>query len=69
MTKHALLISWSDEDQLFIAEAPDLPGCVAHGDSREEAARNAGDAIDLWIKVAIRHGRPVPEARVRRLAV
>ena len=62
MTKYEVVIYWSAEDQLFIAEVPELLGCMAHGDSRAEALRNAEDAIDLWIEVAQRRGRPVPEA-------
>ena len=69
MASHELIISWSAEDELFIAEVPELPGCMAHGDSREEALRNAEDAISLWIEVAERRGRPIPEAKGRVLMV
>lgn len=69
MTKYEVVIYWSAEDQLFIAEVPELPGCMAHGDARGEALRSAEDAIDLWIEVAQRRGRPVPEASERRLMV
>ena len=69
MTKYEVVIYWSAEDELFIAEVPELPGCMAHGDSREEALRNAEDAISLWIEVAERRGRPIPEAKGRVLMV
>lgn len=69
MTKHEVVIDWSAEDQLFIAEVPELPGGMAHGDSRAEALRSAEDAIDLWIEVAESRGRTVPEASGHRLMV
>jgi predicted RNase H-like HicB family nuclease len=69
MTKYEVVIYWSAEDELFIAEAPELPGCMAHGDSREEALRNAEDAICLWLEVAERRGRSIPEPKGRRLMV
>jgi len=62
---HKLTIYWSAEDELFIAEVPELPGCMAHGETREEALRNAEDAINLWIEVAERRGRPIPESNGR----
>src|SRR5688572_25907214 len=69
MTRYEVVIYWSAEDQLFIAEVPELPGCIAHGDSRAEALGNAEDAIDLWMEVAKRRGRPIPEPKGRRLMV
>jgi predicted RNase H-like HicB family nuclease len=69
MTRYEVIIYWSAEDQLFLAEVPELPGCIAHGDSRAEAVQNAEDAIDLWIEVAEERGRPVPEPKGRRLMV
>jgi predicted RNase H-like HicB family nuclease len=69
MTRYEVVIYWSAEDELFIAEVPELPGCMAHGESREEALRNAEDAISLWIEVAEPRGRPIPESNGRRLMV
>ncbi len=64
MRKHdyAILIeALSDEDGGgFMATAPDLPGCMSDGETREEAARNVEDAIECWIEEAIEMGRPVP---------
>jgi predicted RNase H-like HicB family nuclease len=68
MTKYEVDIFWSDDDQFFIAEVPELPGCMAHGDTREEALQSAQEAIDLWIEVALKRGRQVPEPRGRNLA-
>jgi predicted RNase H-like HicB family nuclease len=65
MTRHAAMIYWSDEDDVFIAYAPDLPRCVAHGDTRAEALASLEEAMDAWIEVAREFGNPVPEPRPR----
>jgi len=54
---------WSDADQLFIAEAPELPGCVAHGDSHQSALANVLQAMALRIAMAEEFGNPVPQPR------
>jgi predicted RNase H-like HicB family nuclease len=59
--KYGIRIYWSAEDNLFLAEVPDLPGCMAHGDTPTEAAANAEEAIGLWIDVAREIGREIPE--------
>ena len=58
---------WSDEDQVFVAEVPELPGCMAHGDTQEKALKNVNEAIELWIETAREFGDPVPEPKGRRL--
>ena len=67
MYKYEVIIYWSDEDQVFIAELPELPGCMAHGDSQELALKNAQEAIQLWIDTANEFGEPVPVPKGRRL--
>ena len=67
MYKYEIIIYWSDEDKAYVAEVPELPGCIAHGDSQELALANAKDAIQLWIDTAIEFGDQVPEPRGRRL--
>lgn len=67
MNKYEIIIYWSDEDAAFVAEVPELPGCAAHGDSHQEALRNANEAVRLWIETAREFGDPVPEPRGRRL--
>ena len=67
MIKYEVIIYWSDEDQAFVAEAPELPGCSAHGATQEAALGNALDAIRLWIDTAKEFGDPVPEPKGRRL--
>ncbi len=67
MHKYEIIIYWSNEDQVFIAEAPELPGCMAHGDTTAAALANADDAIQLWIDTAEEFGDPAPEPKGQRL--
>jgi predicted RNase H-like HicB family nuclease len=60
MTKYTAIIDWSDEDQAFIAEALELPGCLAHGPTPEAALASAQEAIRLWLDTANEFGDPVP---------
>lgn len=66
MTKYEMVVWWSDEDSAFLVEVPELPGCMADGESYEDAVRNAQEVIDLWIEAAREDGReiPVPKARL-----
>jgi len=67
MHKYEIILYWSDEDKIFVAEAPELPGCIAHGDSQETALASAQEAVQLWIDTATEFGDPVPEPKGRRL--
>ncbi len=67
MSKYEVIIYWSQEDDAFIAEVPQLAGGTAHGASQEQALRNAQDAADLWIETAKEFGHPIPEPVDRRL--
>jgi len=67
MHKYEVIIYWSAEDQAFIAEVPELPGCMAHGPSQEEALRNANEAVQLWVDTAREFGDPIPEPKGQRL--
>ncbi|HHS49808.1 MAG TPA: type II toxin-antitoxin system HicB family antitoxin [candidate division Zixibacteria bacterium] len=67
MNKYEIIIYWSEEDEAFVADVPQLPGCMAHGDSQEEALKNAKEAIQLWIDTAQEFGEPVPKPIGRRL--
>ncbi len=66
-THYEIIIYWSGDDNAFVAEVPELPGCVAHGDSHESALANAKQAVELWIASAREFGRDVPEPKGRRL--
>ena len=67
MFKYETIIYWSEEDDAYLAEVPELPGCIAHGDTYESAQANAKEAIQLWIDTAREFGDPVPEPKGRRL--
>jgi len=67
MFKYEVIVYWSSEDGVFVAEVPELPGCMAHGDNNEAAIRNANDAIHLWIDTATEFGDPIPEPKGKRL--
>jgi len=67
MMKYEIILYWSEEDQVFVAEVPELPGCMAHGDSHQSAIRNVNEAVQLWIDTAREFGDPVPEPKGRRL--
>ena len=67
MHKYEVIIYWSNEDGAFVAEAPELPGCAAHGDTQEVALENIHQAMDLWIETAREFGDTVPEPKGERL--
>lgn len=66
MYKYEIVLYWSNEDSAFVAEVPELPGCMAHGHSQVEALKNINDAIELWIDTAREFGDTVPEPRGAR---
>lgn len=65
LTKHAVIIYWSGEDEAFVAEIPELPGCMADGQTYQEALANAEVIIREWIDTARELGRPIPEPKGR----
>lgn len=65
MTKYLIEVFWSDEDQGFIAIAPDLPGCSAFGETAAEAVRELGDAQAAWLQACRASGDPIPEAAAK----
>lgn len=67
MYRYEIIIYWSAEDQAFLAEVPELPGCMAHGNTPEMALANAKQAIQLWIDTSAEFGDPIPMAKERRL--
>lgn len=68
MNKYEIIIHWSDEDQAFLADVPELPGSMAHGDTYESALANIQSVMDLWIKTAKEFNDPIPKPKGRRLA-
>ena len=67
MHKYEVIIYWSEEDKAFIAEVPELPGCMAHGNAQTTALENVNQAIMLWLDTAREFGDPIPEPKGRRL--
>jgi predicted RNase H-like HicB family nuclease len=65
--RYEVIIYWSNEDQVYVAEVPELPGCMAHGETHESALANANEAIQLWMDTAREFGDPVPEPKGQRL--
>lgn len=63
--KYELIIYWCDDDQAFVVEVPELPGCMADGETYEQAVANARRVIEEWIETARELGRPIPEPKGR----
>ena len=63
MNNYEIIVYWSIEDDAFIAEVPELAGCMADGQTYVEAVQNAEIAIDEWIETAELMGRSIPSAR------
>ena len=61
--KYEMIIYWSNEDQAYIVEVPELPGCMADGRTYQEAVSNAEEIIAEWIETAEELGRPIPNPR------
>jgi predicted RNase H-like HicB family nuclease len=64
-SRYEIVIFWSDEDDCFIAEVPELPGCMADGATYQEAVTQAESAIRDWVAAALQLGRAVPEPKGR----
>lgn len=69
MIHYEIILYWSDEDQVFVAETPELPGCMAHGETQEVALANIKEAMSLWLDTARKYGDPIPQPKGRRLMV
>lgn len=65
--RYELIIYWSQEDQAFIVEVPELAGCMADGKTYQEAVQNAEQIIQEWIETAQELGRPIPQPKGRLL--
>lgn len=60
---YEVIIYWSQEDNSFIAEVPELPGCMADGNTYQQALKNVENIIEEWIETAKELGRAIPEPR------
>ena len=63
--KYEIIMYWSKEDEAFIAEVPELPGCAADGPTYEDAIREVQEIMDIWIETAKEKGWPIPEPKGR----
>lgn len=61
--KYEIIIYWSKDDNCFLAEAPELAGCMADGKNYAEALENVQVVINEWIETAQSLGRPIPEPK------
>lgn len=69
MYKYQIIINWSEENQFFIAEVPELPGCMAHGNTQEAALENIKEATELWLETAREFDDPIPEPQSKKIAI
>ncbi len=65
MNKYEIIIFWSDEDKSYIADVPELPGCMADGKTYQEAISNAEIIINEWLETAKELDREIPHAKGR----
>ncbi len=65
MNRYEVILYWSEDDNAYIAEVPELAGCMADGTTMLEAVKNAERVINEWIETALELGRPVPEPKGR----
>jgi len=63
--RYEIILYWSEEDQAFIAEVPELPGCAADGETYQEALQNVEIIMQEWIETSEELGRPIPEPKGR----
>ncbi len=62
--RYSMNIEWDAQDHIYVVRVPELPGCVTHGATYEEAVRQGQDAIESWIEAARAWGNPIPPPRV-----
>ena len=62
---YEMIIWWSVEDEAYVVDVPELPGCMAHGATRQTALKSAESAIKFWIHTAKEDGLEIPEPRGR----
>ena len=65
MSRYEIIIYWSSDDNSYVAEVPELPGCMADGETYQEALANAEIIINEWIETAREIGRAIPEPKGR----
>ena len=68
MQKYEIVIYWDNQDKIFVANAPELARCQAHGKTQIDALKNVNEAIELWLETAREFGDEIPQPNERRLA-
>jgi predicted RNase H-like HicB family nuclease len=61
---YSIVIQWSDRNEAYLVNVPELPGCHTHGDTYQEALKNALEVIELWIEAAEKDGLPIPPPKI-----
>ena len=69
MAKYSMIVSWSEDDNCYIVSVPDLPGCMADGETPQKAVENAEVIIAEWIETAQMLGREIPEPSFSAMSV
>jgi len=67
MLRYEIIIYWDEKDAAYVADVPELPGCLAHGNTYDTALTNIKQAMQLWIDTAQEFGDPIPEPKGERL--
>ncbi len=67
MLHYEIILYWSQEDQAFIAEVPELPGCIADGETYQSALQNVEIIMQEWIETAQELGREIPTPKIRSI--
>jgi predicted RNase H-like HicB family nuclease len=62
--QYSIVIQWSDRNEAYLVNVPELPGCHTHGDTYQEALKNALEVIELWIEAAEKDGLPIPSPHI-----
>ncbi|XWK86301.1 MAG: type II toxin-antitoxin system HicB family antitoxin [Phormidium sp.] len=65
IVRYQIILYWSNEDEAFIAEVPELPGCAADGATYQEALQNVEIVMQEWIETAKELGRQIPKPKGR----
>jgi predicted RNase H-like HicB family nuclease len=68
MHKYEIVIYWSSEDKVFVAETPEFAGCAAHGKTQAEALQSLNEAIELWLETASEFGDEIPAPKEHKIA-
>ena len=63
MNKYEIIIYWNETDNVFVAKVPKLRGCIAHGDTQDEALLQVNTVAEEWLKMARENGWKIPETK------